>query len=95
MPDKQDGWVARAAGALREDEKIDDRTNDVSVTWGATRDAAVANVGATGLAEPFHAAAVTKIIQKGGRVMPSPLRGNSNHCNLFGLYVKDFNNLFS
>jgi len=47
------------------------------------------------LAGPFHAAAVIKIIQKGGRVMPSPLRGNPNHCNLFGLYVKDFNNLFS
>ena len=93
--DKEDGWVARAAGQLRNDELFDLRTNNVSVTWGATRQAALTNIAATGLAGPFHAAEVKKINQKQGRVMPSSVPGNPNHCNLFGLTVKDFNNLFS
>lgn len=96
MADKTDGWVARGAGALRSDELTDDgRTNNVSVTWGTNEVAARANLAATGLAGPFHAVEVKKIKQKQGRVMESPLPGNGNHCNLFGLYVKDFNNLFS
>jgi hypothetical protein len=95
MKDNEDGWVTRAAGQLRDDELLDGRTNNVSVTWGATRLAALANIAATGLDGPFHAAEVTKINQKQGRVMPSSMPGNPNHCNLFGLTVKDFNNLFS
>jgi hypothetical protein len=94
--DKDTGWVARANGRLRPDE-IDQygRTNDVSVTWGDTQGTALANIAATGLAGPFHAAKVEKIIQKQGRVMPSPLPNNPEHCNLFGVYEKDFYNLFS
>jgi hypothetical protein len=93
--DKKDGFVARAAGPLRPQEMLGDRTNDASVTWGQSKQDALNNLAATGLAGPFHAVEVPKIIQKQGRVMPSPLRGNPNHCNLFGLLVKDFNNLFS
>ncbi|MCA9604364.1 MAG: hypothetical protein KC619_02145 [Myxococcales bacterium] len=36
-----------------------------------------------------------KIIQKGGRVMKAPVSGNANHCQIFGLSLKDANNLFS
>lgn len=94
--DKEDGWVARAKAKLRSDELTSDgRTNDVSVTWGATEQAALANLAATGLAGTHRAAKVEKIKQKGGRVMPSERPNNPNHCSLFGLTEKDFNNLFS
>jgi hypothetical protein len=36
-----------------------------------------------------------KIIQKGGRVMKAKVPGNDNHCQIFGLTLKDANNLFS
>lgn len=38
---------------------------------------------------------VEKIIQKGGRVMKAPVPGNPNHCLIFGLTLKEANNLFS
>jgi hypothetical protein len=40
-------------------------------------------------------AKVEKIIQKGGRVMIAPVPGNPNHCQIFGLSLKDANDLFS
>jgi len=44
----------------------------------------------------FRTASVEKIIQKGGRVMKAPIKGvNENHCQIFGLDLKDANNLFS
>lgn len=43
----------------------------------------------------IRSATVEKIIQKGGRVMKAPVPGNPNHCQIFGLSLKDANNLFS
>lgn len=53
-----------------------------------------------GMAPSMHAfgtrtTTVQKIIQKGGRVMKVPVPGNPNHCQIFGLNLKDANNLFS
>ncbi len=38
---------------------------------------------------------VKKIIQKGGRVIKAPLRGNPNHCLITGLKLSMANSLFS
>ena len=43
----------------------------------------------------YRTASVKKIIQKGGRVMKDPIDCNPNHCQIFGLKIKDANNLFS
>ncbi len=36
-----------------------------------------------------------KIQQKGGRVMLDPVKGNPHHCQIFGLPLKEANDLFS
>ncbi len=38
---------------------------------------------------------VEKIIQQGGRVIRDPQSNNVNHCIIFGLKLRDANNLFS
>jgi hypothetical protein len=36
-----------------------------------------------------------KIVQKGGRVRKVPLKNDPNHCEIFGITIKEANNLFS
>jgi hypothetical protein len=43
----------------------------------------------------FRTASAEKIIKKGGRVMKAEINGNPNHCQIFGLSLKEANNLFS
>ncbi|MDP4181856.1 MAG: hypothetical protein Q8942_12275 [Bacillota bacterium] len=95
MADIETGYVARVKTKLRDDEVFNDRTNDVSVYWGANAAVATANCAGAGVVGNIKVVSVSDVLKKGGRVMDAPRPGSQGHCNLFGMKVKDFNNLFS
>ena len=102
MSDLTSGIVVRGlsmAGAFTKDEvDRDDRLVDASVNAKeGNRDRVAAAVGLTqaNFAGGFATATVENIRAKGGRVRQDPQAGNANHCQIFGLPLKDANNLFS
>jgi hypothetical protein len=100
--DLTSGVVVRGlstAGAFSKDEvDRDDRLVDASVN--AVEGNRKPKVAAAGMTQAnfrggFATATVENIIAKGGRVRTDPQAGNANHCQIFGLPLKDANNLFS
>ena len=82
----------------KEDLDGDDRLTDASVNCieGETdTNLIMAGMPASMHAYGFRTASAEKIIQKGGRVMKAEIKGNPNHCQIFGLSLKDATNLFS
>lgn len=104
MPDIKKGTVVRGLKNAnhrpfdKEDLDGDDRLMDASVNCiEGSDDIALIMVGMPASMHAYgtRTARVEDIIKKGGRVMKAELKDNPNHCQIFGLSLKDANNLFS
>jgi hypothetical protein len=105
MPDINSGIVVRGLQKGKktfEREEIDaeDRLQDASVNSkeGTTEDdlkAVVRGMDQSRYGKGFAFTTAAKIQQKGGRVQKAERSDNANHCQIFGLPLKDANNLFS
>ncbi|MGV1009394.1 MAG: hypothetical protein ACOYBY_12395 [Dermatophilaceae bacterium] len=91
------GLSTKAAFSKDEVDR-DERLVDASVN--AVQGNRKADVAAQGMTQAnfsggFASTTVERIVAKGGRVRPDPQQGNANHCQVFGLPLRDANNLFS
>lgn len=100
--DIKDGVVVRGlskAGAFTKEEvDSDDRLTEASVNCveGSNNVSdALVGMNKNNFKKGYAYTTAKKIQQKGGRVMRAPVQGNQNHCQIFGLKLKDANNLFS
>jgi hypothetical protein len=90
----------RGNGVLFNKEEVDgdDRLMNASVNAvedSRDRASIATGMGQGNFANGFASSTVEKIKEKGGQVLKSPIKGNENHCVIFGLSLKDANNLFS
>lgn len=102
MPDVTSGLVVRGLssdGAFAKEEVDADRRllhASVSAQAGNRDVSDVAKYMPRGnYKKGFAVTTAEKIIRNGGRVIVDKQVGNPNHCVIFGLSVKDANNLFS
>ncbi len=90
--------ISQAGAFSKEEVDQDERLTEASVN--AEEGVADPRRAAVGMSQQnfkrgFAAAKAGDIMARGGRVMLAPMPGNRNHCQIFGLPLKDANNLFS
>ena len=104
MTDINKGIVIRgisSAGAFTKDETdrdgrlIDASVNSMEGSTITNLQAVLDGMNQSNFRRGYAYTTADKIREKGGRVICDPMPGNDNHCQIFGLPLKDANNLFS
>lgn len=104
MGDLSKGLVVRGisnSGTFtKEDLDAEDRLEEASVnavqgSKANDLDKVIKGMNQGNFKKGYAVSTVEKVIAKGGRVMKNETATNKNHCLIFGLKIKDANNLFS